>query len=67
MIENKLQLKVTNKQLDCLRKALCCSINTTVEMPEKIYKAMLSGIQSQITELENDVSEFKKTLRDNHE
>ena len=57
-IENGKQYKVSKKQLDSLRGALEASINTTVEMPEAIYKAMLTGIQSQIKEVEADIEEY---------
>lgn len=60
MIENKAQYKVSVIQLKTLKKALVCSINTTVEMPKEIYKAMLAGIESRIKELETDMKEFKR-------
>ena len=59
MIKNKLQLKAANKQLQSLKDALVCSLNTTIEMPQKIYEAMIQGILSQIYEMQVKIREFK--------
>lgn len=64
MIENKLQLKVSNKQLKNLQSALLFSVVTTVEMPSEIYKAMIKGLESLIKELEAEIKRYKISLRD---
>ena len=58
-IENEKQYEVAKKQLDSLKTSLDASIDTTVEMPEEIYKAMLSGIRSLIEEMEPKVLDYE--------
>ena len=59
MIKNDKQLKVAEKQLQSLKDTLVCSLNTTVEMPQDIYEAMIQGILSQIYEMQVKIREFK--------
>ncbi len=58
MIQNEKQYKVSKSQLNKLKTALDASINTTVEMPKEIYEAMISGIQSQIDEVELKIKKY---------
>ena len=63
MIENNAQLKVANMQLKSLKDALVCSLNTDVEMPQKIYEAMIQGILSQIYEMQVKIREYKEKMK----
>ena len=66
MIKSKIQLRVSNYQLEILKKVLVCSINTTVKMPKEIYKAMLAGIESQILEIEQEIKEYKEEIKNDN-
>jgi len=60
MILNQRQLKITQAQIRRLGKTLALSKEKKAAMDERIFNAMIAGIESQIGELKSQVQEYEK-------
>ena len=60
MILNKRQLKITQAQIRRLGETLILSKGKKRAMDERIFRAMITGIESQIGELKSQVREYEK-------
>ena len=55
MILNQHQYKITVDQIKRLEKALASAREKRIEMDERIFNAMIAGIESQLDELKNQL------------
>ena len=63
LIQNQRQYRVTKGQVTRLRDALAAAKGTKAEMPARVYKAMLKGIESQIEELREELRKYEDLRR----
>ena len=59
MIKNKKQYQVTKKRIEKLKSALDAAHETKIEMPQEIFLAMIAGVESQIQDMELEISEYE--------
>ena len=59
MIANQRQYRATKAQVRRLKGVLVSVRKTSTKMPQEIYAAMISGIKSQIAEMEAQVREYE--------
>lgn len=60
MIQTHKQRRIANNQIAKLREALMLSKEYPGDMDERLYKAMIAGIESQIKDIQREVDEFNK-------
>ena len=60
MIQNQRQYQVTKAQISRLEDALKTGKGAKREMDERVYRAMLAGIESLIDELQQQLREYEK-------
>lgn len=59
MIQNKRQYNVTKRQIAKLEDALGAAREIQGKMPPELYAAMVAGIESQIEDLRNELTEYE--------
>lgn len=60
MIKNAKQFGVSKQQIAKLQEALELSMKYPAEMDNRIYEAMIAGIESQIQDIQKEVDEYEK-------
>ena len=60
MIKNSRQYGVANQQIAKLQEALELSKKYPAEMDQRLYEAMIVGIESQIEDIQKEVDEYDK-------
>jgi HTH-type transcriptional regulator/antitoxin HigA len=64
MIKNAKQFGVSKRQIAKLKDALEISMKYPAEMDQRIYEAMIAGIESQIQDIQKEIDEYEKLQRD---
>lgn len=60
MIKNAKQYLAAKSQAENLRRTLDLSRKHPVEMPQPVFEAMIAGIESQINDIEQEISDYEK-------
>jgi len=63
MITNRRQLNITRSQIRRLEKVLHGSRGAADRMDQRVFDAMMAGIESQIEDLKKEVAEYKEMER----
>lgn len=59
MIQNERQYKVTKGQIAKLERALAVSLKLTEKLDQRVYEAMIGGIQGEIEKLQQQLQEYE--------
>ena len=66
MLKNNRQYVIAKHQIKSLKETLELSKSHSVEMDPRLFKAMIAGIESQIADIQSEVSEYENLENAKH-